>query len=536
MLFQRSSFLSPVPFIVCIMLLAGALTGKWAADRFHLMDEESDMNLYMSVLMKQANRIVDSARVTLDKMNSSNFPICSQEDKHYMREVLFSAYNIKDIGRLQNDILQCSAFLSDVTTEGRRSREDVSFDDGTYVYQDRELITTGSHGSIFGRDQANVVLSTVAFDALHIQRYNFAVFIHNENKTQFAQLYGYPATFTPDFGNLFATLEGTRFDDNEGLFQLRSCDPASNVCIVITTSADMNNTSDRLLPLVFISLGMLVGGGLAMGWNYYRNRDRSLISLLKKALAAKELTLVYQPVVNIGNRSIIGFEALIRWEITKGDFIPPDLFVARAEEHGIADKITLYVLDCVINEMGRLLRKKRSLYININITASDLQSPDFMRAINERLVAAKIKPEQIGLELTERTAVDFAKAREGISILRKRGHKVYIDDFGIGYSSLAYLGELQVDAIKIDKSFTRTIGDDVDAVSIVPQIISMAHQHGLGIVVEGVETEAQVNYLQGICTNLSGQGWYFGKPVDAAAVAALAGSAPSSRKRRQPGS
>jgi len=517
------------------MLLLGAFAGKWAGDRFRLLDEENDMDTYMTVLMTQANRIVTSARETLDKVNSSTYPMCGAEDKQYMRELLFSGYHIKDIGRLKNETLQCSTLLNEVNDSRPRSKEDVLLKDKTYIYRDEELITPGSHGPIIGRSEANVVLSAVAFDAFQIPQYDFAVFMMNEDHTQLARFYSYPKDFPSEVRSGFFPKNGDRpFDVIDGAVEQRACDKSSGVCIFVATSPNWKGNADGLLPIVFISLGMLVGGGIVIGWSYYRNRDRSLISLLKKALAANELTLVYQPVVNISNRKIVGFEALIRWEITKGDYVPPDLFIAKAEAQGLADKVTIYVLNRVIKEMSGLLKKQSALYININITASDLQSVEFMRTIGERLSAANIRPEQIGLELTERTPVDFAKASEGIKQLRERGHKVYIDDFGTGYSSLAYLDELKVDAIKIDKAFTRTVGNDADTVSIVPQIISMAHQHGLGVVVEGIETESQVEYFRGICTELIGQGWFFGKPVDLAGVHALVGNVSSAKRRGRP--
>lgn len=145
------------------MLLLGAFAGKWAGDRFRLLDEESDMNTYMSVLMTQAGRIVSSARGTLEKINSSTHPMCSTEDKQFMRELLFSGYHVKDIGRLKSDTLQCSTLLTHTDGSHPRSEEDVLLKDGTYIYGDHELITPGSHGPVIGRDNANIVLSSVAF-------------------------------------------------------------------------------------------------------------------------------------------------------------------------------------------------------------------------------------------------------------------------------------------------------------------------------------------------------------------------------------
>lgn len=533
---KRSVFFSPVPYVICVMLLFGALAGKWVGGQFRLFDEEKDMDAYMTVLMTQANRIVASAKEALDKVNRSPYALCSADDKRYMRELLFAAYHVKDIGRLENDTLKCSTLLNEVVSSKPRSKEDVLLKGGEYVYKDHELITSGGHGPIFGKNSGNLVLSALAFDALHVPQYDFAVFMTNADHTQFAKLYSKPYSFPDNIENSFVPTKSMRsVSVTDGVLRQKACDDETGVCIAIATSESWSNQTDDLLPVVFMSLGLLVGGAVAIGWTYYRNRDRSLISLLKKALAANKLTLVYQPVVNLGDEKIIGFEALIRWEITKGDFVPPDLFVARAEAAGIGHKITGYVLDRVVEEMGDLLRQQRSLYINVNITAGDLQTPRFMQTLEARLSDAKIKPQQIGLELTERTAVDFAKASEGIKLLREKGHKVYIDDFGTGYSSLAYLGELQVDAIKIDKAFTRNVGDEAAAVSIVPQIIAMAHQHGLGIVIEGIETEAQARYLRDICSNLFGQGWLFGKPIDAKSVHSLVGFSNKKRRRAKGG-
>lgn len=164
MVLQRRSFLSPVYVLIAVMLLLGAIAGKWAGNWFQLHDEERNMDAYMSVLMSQANRIITSAQKTLEQANRSPYAICSDEDKRYLRELLFAGYHIKDIGRLVNERLQCSTLLNDVDTNEVRSTEEVKLQDGTYVYGDHDLITPGSHGPVIGRDEANVVLSSVAFD------------------------------------------------------------------------------------------------------------------------------------------------------------------------------------------------------------------------------------------------------------------------------------------------------------------------------------------------------------------------------------
>lgn len=532
MRFRRNSLISPVFLVLLLMLILGAVAGQLVGKGLRILEEERHMDIYMTALRDYSSRLLASARNTLEAANNSPFEICSPQDLAYQRKLVFAAYHIKDIGRLRDDQLICSTLLSDIKTQPRRSVANDNLKDGTYIYADDALITPGSHGPIIGRGNANVVLSSVAFDLLHTPRYAFSIFATDEEKKHFALLYNYSGNAEPgpepssgDWAQKFVEApDGKVLREN-------SCDPDTGVCISLSATIDRTSTAARLKNLLAICLGALAGGSVGLGWLYYRNRDHSLLYRLNKALAAGEPHLLYQPVVDMADGKVLGFEALIRWEIRKGDFVPPDVFVARAEEAGTATKITIYVLERLIEDMGDTLRQRRDLRININITASDLQSPAFMSRMERRLAAADIEPQQVGLELTERTAVDFSKATDGIRRLREQGHRIYIDDFGTGYSSLAYLGELHVDAIKIDKAFTRTVGNDYATVSIIPQIISMAKEHGLDIVVEGVETEAQVLYFRKLGTPLATQGWFFGKPLCVSDAQALVATVKKKQSR-----
>lgn len=376
----------------------------------------------MTALRDYSSRLLASARNTLEAANNSPFEICSPQDLAYQRKLVFAAYHIKDIGRLRDDQLICSTLLSDIKTQPRRSVANDNLKDGTYIYADDALITPGSHGPIIGRGNANVVLSSVAFDLLHTPRYAFSIFATDEEKKHFALLYNYSGNAEPgpepssgDWAQKFVEApDGKVLREN-------SCDPDTGVCISLSATIDRTSTAARLKNLLAICLGALAGGSVGLGWLYYRNRDHSLLYRLNKALAAGEPHLLYQPVVDMADGKVLGFEALIRWEIRKGDFVPPDVFVARAEEAGTATKITIYVLERLIEDMGDTLRQRRDLRININITASDLQSPAFMSRMERRLAAADIEPQQVGLELTERTAVDFPRRRTASGACASRG-------------------------------------------------------------------------------------------------------------------
>jgi sensor c-di-GMP phosphodiesterase-like protein len=151
----------------------------------------------------------------------------------------------------------------------------------------------------------------------------------------------------------------------------------------------------------------------------------------------------------------------------------------------------------------------------VNIAAPDLADPEFMPMIENALSAVNIEPSSLGIEITESYTARQQVAKETILRLRQKGHFVHIDDFGTGYSSLAYLHDLSVDAIKIDKAFTKAIGTDAVTVSILPQILTMAQTLDLRVVVEGIETPQQAAYFAAVDKSIYAQGWLFGHPVSA---------------------
>ncbi len=187
-----------------------------------------------------------------------------------------------------------------------------------------------------------------------------------------------------------------------------------------------------------------------------------------------------------------------------------------------------------------MLRERPGFRVNVNIAAADLADPKFLPMLEESLASAKVSPKSLGIEITESYTARQQVAKDTILHLRRRGHFVHIDDFGTGYSSLAYLHDLSVDAIKIDKAFTKAIGTEAVTVSILPQILDMADTLKLRVVVEGIETQEQASYFASADQRIFAQGWLFGRPVPVESFRrALAenekknGSGPTFRSRRQ---
>ena len=244
---------------------------------------------------------------------------------------------------------------------------------------------------------------------------------------------------------------------------------------------------------------------------------------LRRAIAAGEFSLLYQPIFDLRSRTVVGFEALLRWVPPGQAPISPGEFMAIAEESRLIVPIGEWVLQEALEQARRWQTAERALRIAINVSALQLARPDFVERLSHIAKQARVAPSLIELEVTESVIVESTgAAREAIDAIAALGIAIAIDDFGTGYSGLAYLKRLPIDTVKIDQSFVRDLTVDPDDAAIVTAIIAMAKSLGLDIVAEGVETEEQLALLRELgCPR--GQGFYLARPMDAAAAAALVG-------------
>ncbi|WP_447944553.1 EAL domain-containing protein [Stenotrophomonas indicatrix] len=263
---------------------------------------------------------------------------------------------------------------------------------------------------------------------------------------------------------------------------------------------------------LFVPLGLLMaaaGAGLVI---WLSRRRLSMRGELGIAIRRRELYLHYQPIIELDTGICVGAEALVRWQRPDGTQVRPDLFIPLAEEAGMIAAITDLVIENVVADMRELLAEDRSAHIAINLAAEDISSGRALKVISQRMAGSGILPQQIWLEATEHGFLDIDRARTMLAAARRAGHSVAIDDFGVGYSSLQYLQQLPLDALKIDKSFVDAIGTESATSPVTPHIIGMARELGLWLVAEGVETEAQLAYLHSQHVQF-GQGWLFSRPL-----------------------
>ncbi|MGO9883151.1 MAG: putative bifunctional diguanylate cyclase/phosphodiesterase [Solirubrobacteraceae bacterium] len=243
----------------------------------------------------------------------------------------------------------------------------------------------------------------------------------------------------------------------------------------------------------------------------------ALVEDLRLAIENRELELCYQPQINIDSGEVVALEALARWNHPRLGPIPPLEFLPLAEDAGLMDQLTVLVLDMALAQCARWRDEDRPVAVSVNISSTNLVNPDFPSIVDAALTTHRVPAETLVLEITETTAITaFNRCKQTIADLKQRGITVSVDDFGAGFTSLAYLSSLAVSELKLDRSFVTGLANSADQrnMALVRSTISLAHALGLRVVAEGVEDEASLDLLGGFDCDLA-QGYLISKPKPA---------------------
>jgi len=238
---------------------------------------------------------------------------------------------------------------------------------------------------------------------------------------------------------------------------------------------------------------------------------------LSNALTYGEFRIFYQPVIDLQTGRLVGAEALCRWPQRDDTFSPPETFITQAETSGFIVQLGEWVLRTAVAQMSEWHKRfGDDLQLAVNLSGRQFLHYNLLKSIEDTIRANKLHPSKLEFEITETVAMQ--NAEDTIGILRQLktiGIDLALDDFGTGYSSLAYLKRFPIDKLKIDKAFVRDIPDDANDLAIVSAIIAMAHALGLRVQAEGVETQAQADFLRDCGCELA-QGYLFARalPVD----------------------
>jgi EAL domain-containing protein (putative c-di-GMP-specific phosphodiesterase class I) len=242
---------------------------------------------------------------------------------------------------------------------------------------------------------------------------------------------------------------------------------------------------------------------------------------LREALEQDQLVLHYQPIVDLVNGSVVGVEALVRWQHPVAGLLGPDLFIPLAEAGDLMVPLGEWVLREACTQAARWREDGLDLHMAVNLSPRQIGHPDVVATIVQIVRETGLDPHALVLEVTESAVMEDAEvALSALVQLSALGISLAIDDFGTGYSSLLYLKRYPINILKVDRSFVSGIGVHDEDEAIVASLIGLARAVGAGCVAEGVETVEQCNALRALGSGF-GQGWLFGRAVDPALLPGL---------------
>lgn len=496
-----------VALVACLGIAITILLGQLELVRLAYIR----LNEYRDNLLSHSVNVTQSGRNTLAVVNSTMQEFCSDENLTELRLLAYKAHYLRDVGRVLNNRIVCTALWGRLSPPADLPKWDREVDGGHRLWANAEKI--GKHQTkveMIMHGSAIVFTSPVAFALYERAEPNLSAQVVSRDSE-----YIYRA-----FGDTRKIAE--RPPEKLPWYDLRThrlvsqCADGIDVCV----TASMTNVSIfQQSPGVLMALavfGALAGGGLGAAGVQWRRGHASLAQQIKRSIAEGRVDVVFQPLVRLRDGQVIGAEVLARLSDEDGVPIPPDVFIPIAEQQGDIKNITRIVVRKALDQMNMRLHANEDLYLSLNLSVDDVIDPKTLVFLDQEVKRHGLSSLRVVLEITERSTANHERLIEAMKSFRTRGYEFFIDDFGTGYSNLAYLAKLPISGIKIDRMFTQAIGTEAVSAEIVENICNIARRLELKLVVEGVETQEQADYVRALHPDAIGQGWLFGRPVPAA--------------------
>lgn len=495
------SILLGLPCVLLPVLLMGYLA--WM---LNLNAAQQRLETLATVASSRANGTFNEAAGALKTIAGSHLVTCTPESIDEMRLLTINTFSVKSVGYVEQEIYACGSW-GPVGHHAEPWPEDFATADGVRVSLGvQSRIVPAKPMMALQYAAFNVLIDPEQF--LHVM---LEKDLHLTVGTAAGQLVSASRPGAEHF--LSRVHSGSHSGLEEGyLYTL--VHSGDWVAIAAISRHELMQGLVRR-EMLLLPIGGLLAGLLVL-LIVRRTRQRlSPLAELQLAVRNREFIVHYQPIVSLSDGACVGAEALLRWRHPDGSLVCPDAFIPLAERSGLILPMTDQLIESVMRDLGPLLVAERSLHVAINLAAQDVSSGRFLPGLEAALHGAGVQQNQIWLEATERGFLDIDAARATVNRARELGYLAAIDDFGTGFSSLQHLQRLPLDVLKIDKSFVDNIEQDAATGSVTGHIIEMAKSLQLKIVAEGIETEAQRDYLRAHGVHF-GQGWLFGKPMPAA--------------------
>jgi sensor c-di-GMP phosphodiesterase-like protein len=496
---------SLVTAVLVLSVFLPILLSVWLANRQANEDFIQELDSYTARVLMRTNLVTQQAKEALVQANKFTGPACSKAHLRSMRQISYIYRYVQEVVWTENNMPQCSSL--------EHHSQDITFPppdritpDGynAWLTQKNDLgmphfmTALGSGNYMVMIDPASLI-DVLPAGANEIE----AALIGSKSQRVIASTKPVDMTVWRQMTQeKLPTLE-----NKSSLYNLREY-PDLGLAILTWSSITPLKVQWHHQLLVWMPIGILVSLLTCFFIVRLLRRLQSPHHRMLDAINANDISVHYQPIVSLASGKIVGAEALARWQQQDGSWLSPEIFIPLAEQTGLITKLTERIIANVFQDLGKWLQQHPDFHVSINLSVEDLLSPSLESTICKQLNHWQVAPSQIALELTERGFADPKATLPVLTHYRQNGHAIYIDDFGTGYSSLSYLQDLDVDTLKIDKSFV----DALEYKQVTPHIIEMAKSLKLAMVAEGVETTAQRDWLRAHGVQY-GQGWLYSKAL-----------------------
>lgn len=496
--------------IVEIILVASlpVVLALWLAQMSAVSETSAQLSTFAELVLNKIEVVVHQADLARNTAEKYRGDICSDAHQKNMLNTIRGRLYVEDLIYAKGQQFICST-LSKPSQPYRMAEPDYRRKPDVAIYYYRDIPFYAGYKMVY-LQRGNYVVA--------INPLSFSEVMTNDNTL----IYGaydmvtgalFSVSENADAGNLrkLARREASTFQQDGRFYTIVRSQKRPVAVIIATTQSRFYQNVYRQVMLT-LPLGIISSILLLLVCSRTRREFNSPRRRLLRALERRQLRLHYQPIIDIKNNTCVGAEALLRWPGFNGQVMSPAEFIPLAEQEGMIERITDYVVEEVFTDLGNYLSAHPDIYISINLSAADFHSPRLIALITDKAQQYAIRTQQIKIEVTERGFIDVPKTTPVIQAFRQAGYEVAIDDFGTGYSNLHNLYSLNVDILKIDKSFIDTLTTNSTSHLIAEHIIEMAQSLRLKTIAEGVETEEQVSWLlkRGVqyC-----QGWHFAKAM-----------------------
>lgn len=496
-------------FRLVLISFASALLALFIGQGILARLEQTQLQHYSQDVLDQGIAVANEGRETINRVLTLNNAPCSSADLKELRLISFYSVYLRDIGRIKDNYLICSAGWGILNPPIYLLPPNLTTPEGVQLWTAmKDVVDPRITADMASLNGVVTITAAAAFRRFIHPPAEYNAMLITRNLGHIYQTFG-----DIDLSAFKQTQQQKNAWLTMGKRQTFFCAANRDICVL----AQLDSAGILYRPWYIITalffVGALIGASFTLSYQLYDDRHQALPSQLKRAIKHQRLHVHYQPLISLPQRAIIGVEALARWKNERGDNVSPELFIGIAEKMGYSAELTRIITRQALRDMQPYLTQESPFLLSINLSVSDIVSPDYHHFLQQLCDELRIDRTRVMLELTERSSTSHKTLADGLEALRRSGYKVALDDFGTGYSNLDYLSHLPFDMIKIDKIFVGAIGTDSVNAAMADLLFTLVKKLDVPVIIEGVETREQAAYILQHCPSAIIQGWYFSRAV-----------------------